>query len=105
MINEIMNECVYGEEEVYLEPQPKTVANAEPEAQPKVEELAEEERAAKRQRTVRHTKRIETEGNKDFIFAWAQALWNKQMANKGFVRERGFGKLISPFAEIIERKG
>ena len=27
------------------------------------------------------------------------------MTDKGFVRERGFGKLISPFAEIIERKG
>ena len=27
------------------------------------------------------------------------------MADKGFVSERGFGKLISPFAEIIERKG
>ena len=27
------------------------------------------------------------------------------MANKGFVSERGFGKLISPFVEIIEKKG
>ena len=48
---------------------------------------------------------IETKGDKDFISAEAQALWNKQMADKGFVSERGFGKLISPFSEIIERKG
>ena len=48
MINEIMNECVHGEEEVHLEPQPETVVNAKPEAQPKVEEPAEEERATKR---------------------------------------------------------
>ena len=27
------------------------------------------------------------------------------MADKGFINERGFGKLISPFAEIIEKKG
>ena len=27
------------------------------------------------------------------------------MADKGFVSERGFGKMISPFAKIIERKG
>ena len=27
------------------------------------------------------------------------------MADKGFVSERGFGKPISPFAEIIEKKG
>ena len=104
MINEIMNECVHGEEEVHLEPQPETVANAEPEAQPEVEEPAEEERVTKRQRIVRHTEGIETEGNKDFISTEAQALWNKQMADKGFFSERGFGKLISPFAEIIEKK-
>ena len=97
IINEIMNESVHGEEEVYLEPQPETVANIEPEAQPEVEEPAEEERAAKRQRTVRHTEGIETKGDKDFISAEAQALCNKQMANKGFISERGFGKLISPF--------
>ena len=27
------------------------------------------------------------------------------LANKGFVCERGFGKLISPFSEIIEKRG
>ena len=27
------------------------------------------------------------------------------MADKGFINERGFGKLISPFVEIIEKKG
>ena len=60
MINEIMNEYSHGEEEVHLEPQPKTVANVEPEAQPEVEEPAEEERATKRQRIVRHTEENET---------------------------------------------
>ena len=60
MINEIMNECVHGEEEVHLEPQPETITNVEPEAQPEVEEPVEEERAAKKQRTIRHTKGIET---------------------------------------------
>ena len=51
------------------------------------------------------TKGIEIEGDKSFISAEAKALWNKQMADKGFVSERGFGKMISHFAEIIERKG
>ena len=54
---------------------------------------------------MRHTEGIETEGDKDFISTEAQALWNKQMVDKGFVSERGFGKLISPFAEITEKKG
>ena len=105
IINEIMNEYAHEEEKVHLEPQPETVANAEPEAQPEVEEPVEEERAPKRQRTVRHIEENETECEKDFISAEAQALWNNQMADKGFINERGFGKLISPFAEIIEKKG
>ena len=54
---------------------------------------------------MRHTKENETESEKYFISAEAQALWNNQMADKGFIGERGFGKLISPFAEIIENKG
>ena len=105
MINEIMNEYAHEEEEVHLEPQPETVANEEPEAQPEVEESTEEKRAAKRQRTVRHTEENETEGEKDFISAEAQALWNNQMVDKGFISERGFGKLISPFSKIIKKKG
>ena len=27
------------------------------------------------------------------------------LADKGFVSKRGFGKLISPFSEIIEKRG
>ena len=54
---------------------------------------------------MRHTEENETEGLKDFIFAEAQALWNNQMADKGFISERGFGKLISLYVEIIEKKG
>ena len=27
------------------------------------------------------------------------------MSEKGFIGEKGFGKLISPFAEIIEKRG
>ena len=54
---------------------------------------------------MRHTKENEKEGVKDFISAEAQALWNNQIADKGFISKRGFGKLISPFIEIIEKKG
>ena len=105
IINEIMNECVHGEEEVHMEPQPETVENVEPEAQPEIEEPTEERRTARRHEVVSLTEGIETEGDKDFISAEDKALWNKQMANKGFVSERVFGKMISLFAEIIERKG
>ena len=48
IINELMREHCQGVEEVYLEPQPDAAASAELENQPEVEELVEEERAAKR---------------------------------------------------------
>ena len=32
-------------------------------------------------------------------------VWEKQLVDKGFINKRGFGKFISPFLEIIEKKG
>ena len=32
-------------------------------------------------------------------------MWNRQLAEKGFIGERGFWKPISPFAELIEKRG
>ena len=104
-LSEMMNEYAYGEEEVHLEPQPGTVITEEPEAHPEAGEPANEGRKAKRQRSVRHNEEAESEGDKDFVSTKAHALWNKLFADKGFISERGFGKLISPFSEIIEKKG
>ena len=103
IINELMSEHCQGVEEVHLEPQSETVTNAEPKTLAEVEEPTEEERAAKRQKTVRRTKEEETESEKDFVFAEAKDLWNRLLVDKGFVSERGFRKLISPFSKIIEK--
>ena len=92
-------------EEVHLEPQFETVMNAEPETQPDVKKPAEEERAAKRQKIVRHNEEEETESEKDFVSAEAKDIWNRLLSDKGFVSERGFRKLISPIFEIIEKSG
>ena len=100
-----MNEYAYGEEEVHLKPQPGTVITEEPEAQPEAGEPTEEGRKAKGQRSVRHNEEAEPEGDKDFVSVEAHDLWNKLFADKGFISERGFRKLISPFSEIIEKKG
>ena len=54
---------------------------------------------------MRHNEEAKLEGDKDFVSAEANALWNKLFADKGFISERGFGKLISSFSEIIEKKG
>ena len=92
-----MNEYSHGEEEVHLEPQPGTVMIEEPETQPGVGEPAEEGMKEKRQRLVRNNEKEEPEGDKDFVSAEAHALWNKLFVDKGFISERGFGKLIFPF--------
>ena len=54
---------------------------------------------------MRCIKEEEIGSNKDFVSEEAKGLWNRLLADKGFVSERGFGKLISPFFEIIEKRG
>ena len=100
-----MSEHRQGVEEVHLEPPTETIMNAELETQPEMEEPVEEERAAKRQRVVEQTEEGGSEEEKDFVSAKAKDIWTKVLADKGFVCERGFGKLISPFSEIIEKRG
>ena len=70
-----------------------------------MEEPVEEERAAKRQRIAEQTEGGEVEEDKDFVSAEAKDIWTKVLANMGFICERGFGKLISHFSEIIENRG
>ena len=70
-----------------------------------MEEPVEEERAAKRQQVAERTEEGELEEDKDFVSAKAKELWTKVLVDKGFVSERGFGKLISHFSEIIEKRG
>ena len=100
-----MSEHCQGVEEVHLEPQSETMTNAEPKNQPEMEGPVEEERAAKRQRVAEQTEKGEAEEDKDFVSAEAKNIWTKVLADKGFVSERGFRKLISHFSEIIEKRG
>ena len=66
-----------------------------------MEEPIEEERAIKRQRVVEQTEEGESEEDKEFVSIEAKDIWTKVLVDKGFVCERGFGKLISHFSEII----
>ena len=90
MIDEIIRESVEAVEEIQLEPKPGEEINVEQGTQPEEDEQAEKEA---------------TKEDKDFISKEAQKLWNKILFDKEFVCERGFGKLISPFSELIEKKG
>ena len=105
IIDKIMSKHRQGVEEVHLEPPTKHFVNAEPETQSEMEEPVEEERAAKRQRVSERTEEGESGEDRDFVSAEAKDLWTKVLADKGFICERGFGKLISPFSEIIENRG
>ena len=73
-----------------MEPQPGEEINVEQGTQPEEDEQPEKEA---------------TEEDKDFISKGAQELWNKTLFDKEFVCERGFGKLISAFLEVIEKRG
>ena len=90
LIDEIMRENVEAVEEVQLEPQPGEETNVEQVTQPEEDEQPEKDA---------------TEEDKDFISKEAQELWNKVLFDKEFVCERGFGKLNSPFSEVIEKRG
>ena len=90
LIDEIMCENVEAVEEIQSETQPEEEINVEKGNQPEEDEQPEKEA---------------TEEEKDFVSKEAQELWNKVMFYKEFVCERGFSKLISPFLEVIEKRG
>ena len=92
-------------DEVHLEPSIEIVMNAELETQSEMEKPVEEERAGKKQRVAEQTEERGSKEDKDFVSAEAKDIWTKVLADKGFICERGFGKLISHFSEIIEKRG
>ena len=99
-----MSEHFQGMEKVHLEPQSETMTNAELENQSEMEEPVEKERAAKRQRVAERIEEGESEEDKDFVSAEAKDLWTKVLVDKGFINERGFGKMISPFLRLLKRE-
>ena len=105
IIDELMSEHRQGVEEVHLEPPTETIKNAEPETHLEMEEPIEEERAEKRHRVVEQTEEGGSEEDKYFVSVEAKDIWTKVLADKSFVCEIGFRKLISSFSEIIEKKG
>ena len=57
----------------------------------------------------RGTDETEVEQRKDktrnFVSDKAEALMERILKDRGFIAERGFKKLISPFAEMLENRG
>ena len=42
---------------------------------------------------------------RNFILDKAAALMERSLKDRGFIAERGFKKLISPFVEMLEKRG
>ena len=89
-----MEEYTQTEGEVHLEPTMKNRASKQPEVQP----------VTKQQRR-KGKERQQGEEEDEFVSEEAFSIWKKHYAGKGFVGERGFNQLISPFKELIEKRG
>ena len=101
-LNEIIEEHSHSEEEVHLEPteevQREPTEENRPSEQPEVRPVA-------RQKKRKGKERRQEETEDEFISDEAYSIWKKHYAGKGFVGERGFSQLISPFKELIEQRG
>ena len=104
-LSQIMKEYTTNEEEVHLEPQTETTPVAEPKVHGEEQNSAQKGRKQKKIEQVIVEQTKESEDDKAFISDEAYSVWEKNLIEKGFIGERGFGKFISPFAEIIEKRG
>ena len=77
----------------------------EPERQEEEQNLAHKGRKQKRAKQSRADQAEESEDDKTFISDEAYSLWEKNLSDKGFIKERGFSTFISSFVETIEKKG
>ena len=101
-LNEIMHEHAQPEGEVHLEPTGEvhleTTEENRTSEQPEVRPVA-------RQQKRKGKERQQEEEDDEFVSEEAYSVWKKHYAGKGFVGERGFSQLISPFKELIEQRG
>ena len=93
-LNEIMEEHAQLEEEVHLEPTEEVHWEPTEENRPS-EQL--EVRPVARQQKRKGKERRQEEKEDEFILDESYSIWKNHYAGKGFVGERGFSQVISPF--------
>ena len=98
-----MEEYTAGEEEVQLKPHTETTPVAEPEVQKEAKNPTQKEKWQKRIEKSRVEEAKEAKDIEAFISNEAYSFWGKNLSDKGFIGERGFGTFTSPFVEIIEK--
>ena len=89
-----MEEHAQPEGKVHLEPTEENRLSEQPEVQP-----------VARQQRKKGKERQQEEEEDEFVSEEAFSIWKKHYTGKGFVGERGFSQLISPFKELIEQRG
>ena len=85
----MLEEYAAGEAEVHLEPQTKTTLVAKPKRQEEEQNSAQKGRKQKRAEQSRAEQAEESEYEKAFISDEAYSFWEKNLSDKGFIRERG----------------
>ena len=64
----------------------------------------EEESKKRKRRTEEPESEQRVEKARNFILDKAVALMEKSLKERGFIAERGFKKLVSPFVEMLEKR-
>ena len=109
-LNEIMEVHAQPEGEVHLEPtgevhlEPTGEVHLEPTGENRPFEQPEVQPVARQQKR-KGKERLQEEEEDEFVSEEAYSIWKKHYAGKGFIGERGFSQLISPFKELIEQRG
>ena len=103
-LNEIMEEYTEREKETVQATQENIEDEERAKARAKPEQRVEETR--KRKRGVEET---EVKHSEEKESSWVSELaffcWRDKLQHKDFIGEKGFSKWISPFQEIVEKRG
>ena len=103
-LNEIMEEYVEWENETVQATKAVTEQDEERDEVNRMFELIEEESRKRKRRTEETETKQRAEKARNFISDKAVALMEKSLKERGFIAERGFKKLISPFVEMLEKR-
>ena len=95
---EMENEIEQGSQEVAVQVEDRKDENE------KQQHKGEESRKRKRGPDEARAEQMK-ERAKNFISEKAAALMEGSLKDRGFIAERGLKKVISPFAEILEKRG
>ena len=97
-LNEIMEEYTELENQTEQDSQAATVqVEDRDDENEKQQQIGEESRKIKRG--------ADEAKARNFIFEKAATLMERRLKDRGFIVESGFKKVISPFAEMLEKRG